>query len=92
MLGVYFPLFLLLRRLLGGCRPILVFPIAGSLVFLIPTALVMWMSSTNASTFVSGLASAEALLFYLLFFVVGFTGGVGFVWSCREAPERNRNF
>lgn len=80
----YVPLMLLLRRLLGGCKPIIAFPAAASLLFIIPTMLIFGMFSTSASNFFHALISSEALLFYGLFITVGASFGLGFVGCCRK--------
>jgi hypothetical protein len=84
---VYYPLLVLVRKLLGSSRPVIVFPLVSSLAFIIPSMLIIWMSSTSTSNFLRGLISSEAFLFYCLFLTVGISFGLGFVWSSRERDD-----
>jgi len=83
---IHAPILLLLRRWLGGCKPMLAFPLMSSLVFIIPTMFIFWMFSISASNFFQSLMTSEALLFSCLFVVVGVSFGLGFVWCCRKNP------
>lgn len=40
-LTVYTPIMFLLKRILGGCKPAFVFPLTASLIFVLPTMLIM---------------------------------------------------
>jgi hypothetical protein len=82
---IYLPISLLLRRLLRGYKPVAAFPVVASLVFVLPTAFILGMFSTDGSGFLRSLVSPEALLFYCMFVAVGVTFGLGFVWCFRRA-------
>ena|SRR2546421_255910 len=81
---IYTPILLLMRRFLGGCKPAIAFPVLAALICIIPTVFIIWMFSTSTSSFLQGLLSREALLFYCLFIIAGISFGIGFVWSCRS--------
>ena len=81
----YLPAMFLLRRLLRGYKPAAAFPVAASLVFVLPAAFILGMFSTDGSGFLRSLVSPEALLFYCMFVAVGVTFGLGFVWCFRKA-------
>lgn len=81
---IYVPFMLLLHRLLRGCKPVIAFPGVASLLFIIPTMFIFWMSSTSISNFFRDLISPEALLFYSLFIATGVSFGLGFVWCCHQ--------
>ena len=82
---IYLPVMFLLRRLLRGDKPAAAFPAAASLVFVLPTAFILGMSSTDGSGLLNSLASPEAVLFYCTFVAVGASFGLGFVWYSRKA-------
>ena len=81
---IYLPVMFLPRRLLRGYKPAAVFPVAASLVFVLPTAFSLGMLSTDGSGFLRALGSPEALLFYCMFVAVGGTFGLGIVWCFRK--------
>jgi hypothetical protein len=81
---IYLPIMFLLRRLLRGYKPVFAFPLVASLVFMIPTAFILGMFSTDGYGFLRSLVSAEALLFYCMFIAVGVSFGLGFVWCFRK--------
>jgi len=82
---IYLPIMFLVRRLLRGYKPIAAFPAVASLAFIIPTAFILGMFSTDGYDFLRSLSSPEALLFYCMFIAVGVAFGLGFVWSFRKA-------
>ncbi len=82
---IYLPIMLLLRRLLRGYKPAAAFPAVASLVFVLPTAFILFMFSTDGTGFLRSLVSPEALLFYFMFIAVGVSFGLGFVWCFRKA-------
>jgi hypothetical protein len=81
---IYLPIMFLLRRVLRGLKPVAAFPVAASLVFVIPTAFILGMFSTDGHGFLRSLISPEALLFYCMFIAVGVSFGLGFVWCYRQ--------
>jgi hypothetical protein len=80
---LYLPVLFGLRRLLGGWKPLIAFPITAILLGIGPTAFVfLWWGSGDLSTLSSPEAintalSPEAALFYVLFAVVGLVLGLG---------------
>jgi hypothetical protein len=83
--AVHLPIMLLVRKVLGGYKPAIVFAVAASLVFLIPAIFIFWMFSTSFSNFILSLASSEAFLFYSMFIAAGVSFGFGFVWCFRKS-------
>jgi len=81
---IYLPIMLLLRKLLRGYKPVAAFPVVASLVFVIPTAFILGLSSTDGYGFLRSLLSPEAVLFYCMFIAVGVSFGLGFVWRSRK--------
>jgi hypothetical protein len=81
---IYLPVMLLLRQLLHGYKPVATFPVVASLVFIIPTAFILSMSSPDGYGFLRSLLSPEAMLFYCMFIAVGVSFGLGFVWCSRK--------
>ena len=81
---IYLPVMLLLRRLLRGYKLAAAFPAVASLLFVIPTAFILGMSSTGGSDFLRSLFTPEALLFYCMFIAVGVSFGLGFLWCSRR--------
>lgn len=82
--AIYTPILLLARKLLGGCKPAIIFPVLAASICIVPAMFIIWMFSTSTSDFLHGLLNREALLFYCLFITSGALFGVGFVWSCRS--------
>ena len=80
---LYLPVLFGLRRLLGGWKPLIAFPITAMLLGIGPTAFVfLWWGGGELSTLFSHEAvntalSPEAALFYVLFAVVGLVLGLG---------------
>ena len=81
---IYLPTMFLLRRFLHGLKPVAAFPLVASLLFILPTAFVLGIS-TDGLEFLRSLVSPEASLFYCMFFALGATVGLGFVWCFRKA-------
>ena len=82
---IYLPIMFLLRRLLRGYKPVAAFPVVAALVFVIPTAFILGMFSTDGYGFLRSMVSPEALLFYCMFIAVGVSFGLGFVWCSRKS-------
>ena len=84
---LYLPVLLGLRRLLGGWKPLIAFPITAMLLGIGPTAFVfLWWGGGELSTLFSHEAiitalSPEAALFYVLFAVVGLVLGLGVAFA-----------
>ncbi len=80
---LYLPVLFGLRRLLGGWKPLITFPVTAILLGIGPTAFVfLWWSGGELSTLFSREAintalSPETALFYVLFAVVGMVLGLG---------------
>jgi hypothetical protein len=72
---LYFPILSMVRRWLPGQRWNWVFPVIAVLIGIVPAALIarFWGGSFNA------LVTHEALLFVILFTVVGLVVGIGFI-------------
>ena len=77
----YIPTLFGLRRLLGGYRPVIVFPIATALLGVLPTALIVFVWGGGFGSLVS--PTTEVVLFYILFVSAGVVLGVGFAWPRR---------
>lgn len=81
---VHLPSLLILRRILGGCKPIFIFCLIGSLAGLVCTTFVIWMFSTTLAHVARALFSSIGLFWAVLFLTEGLIFAVGFVWSSRE--------
>ena len=77
---VYAPAMLLLRRALGGYKPIGWFPLLAAILGVVPTGLIVlfWGGGLR------GLVSVEASIFYVMFTVVGLVFGLGFAMNRPE--------
>lgn len=82
---VHFPIMLLVRKVLGGYKPAVLFAVAASLVFFLPAIFIFWMFSTSSSNFILSITSSEAYLFYSMFMVAGISFGFSFVWCFRKS-------
>ena len=71
----YAPSLFWLRRRLGGCRPVAVFPLASAFVLNIPVFLIGLFAIGRT------LGAAEAFAFIGAFILMGAAFGVGFVWN-----------
>ena len=74
----YAPSLFWLRKRLGGCRPVLAFPLASALVLNLPVFLIGILAIGRT------LAPTEALGFISAFLLMGTTFGVVFVWHYRD--------
>lgn len=75
---LYAPGLFWLRRLLGGCRPAIVFPVASSLFLNGPIFLIVALVAGRK------IVSSEAVLFVSGFLATGLLFGIGFIWNYRE--------
>jgi uncharacterized membrane-anchored protein YitT (DUF2179 family) len=71
----YAPSLFWLRRRLGGCRPVALFPVASALVLNIPVFLIGILAIGRT------LATAEAFAFIGAFVLMGAAFGLAFVWN-----------
>ena len=74
----YAPSLFWLRRRLGGCRPIALFPLASALVLNLPVFLIGILAIGRT------LAPAEAFAFIGAFILMGTAFGFGFVWNYQD--------
>ncbi len=74
----YAPSLSWLRKRLGGCRPILVFPLVSALVLNLPVFLIGIFAIGRT------LVATEAFAFIGAFVLMGTAFGLGFVWSYRD--------
>jgi hypothetical protein len=75
----YAPALFWLRQRLGGCRPMLLFPLASAVVLNLPVFLIEIMAIGRT------LAPAEALACIGAFLLMGTAFGLGFVWNYQDA-------
>jgi hypothetical protein len=83
-LVVYAPAMMVVRRVLGGYRPIIWFPLVAILLGVIPTMLIFVANGGNVSSW----ASPEARLFYIFFGVFGVMFGLGFATARHEPLQK----
>jgi uncharacterized membrane-anchored protein YitT (DUF2179 family) len=74
----YAPSLFWLRRRLGGCRPVALFPLASALVLNLPVFLIGILAIGRT------LAATEALAFIGAFVLMGTAFGLGFVWNYQD--------
>jgi hypothetical protein len=74
----YAPSLFWLRRRLGGCRPVALFPLASALVLNVPVFLIGFLAIGRT------LAPSEALAFIGAFILMGTAFGLGFVWNYQD--------
>jgi hypothetical protein len=74
----YAPSLFWLRKRLGGCRPLFLFPFASAIVLNLPAVLIGILAIGRT------LAASEALAFIGAFVVMGAAFGCGFVWNYRD--------
>ncbi len=79
-LVVYGPAMFALRKILGGYKPVVWFPLVGSMLGIVPAAMIMTVFGGRFSD----LLSPEASLFYVMFASVGTMFGLGYAFN-REA-------
>jgi len=79
---LYTPGLFYLKRKFKGCKPPLLFPIASTLILNAPAGLIiLWQTGRT-------MRSSEAVSFTVIFLVMGFLSGIGFVWRCDDAGKR----
>ena len=71
----YAPSLFWLRKRLGGCRPVVVFPLASALILNLPVFLIGFLAIGRT------LATTEAFSFIGAFILMGGAFGLGFVWN-----------
>ena len=76
---LYLPCLLALRRLLHGCKPVLLFPLAACLLGFVSTFLTLFLLGTSGVPDARMLLGSEARFLYGIFTVVGLIVGFGFV-------------
>jgi hypothetical protein len=74
----YAPSLYWLRKRLGGCRPVALFPVASALVINLPVFLIGILAIGRT------LGPAEAFAFIGAFVLMGTTFGLAFVWNYRS--------
>ena len=74
----YAPSLFWLRRRLGGCRPVAIFPLASAFVLNLPVFLIGILAIGRT------LAATEALAFIGAFVLMGTAFGLGFVWNYQD--------
>jgi hypothetical protein len=74
----YAPSLFWLRKRLGGCRPLFLFPFASAIVLNLPAVLIGILAIGRT------LAASEALAFIGAFVLMGAAFGCGFVWNYRD--------
>jgi hypothetical protein len=71
----YAPSLFWLRQRLGGCKPVLLFPLASAVVLNVPVFLIEILAIGRT------LAPSEALACIVAFLLMGTVFGLGFVWN-----------
>ncbi|HLA12920.1 MAG TPA: hypothetical protein VJ023_20210 [Pyrinomonadaceae bacterium] len=74
----YAPSLFWLRRRLGGCRPVALFPIASALVLNVPVFLIGILAIGRT------LVASEAFAFIGAFILMGTAFGLAFVWNYHD--------
>lgn len=74
----YAPSLYWLRQRLGGCRPVLLFPLASAVVLNVPVFLIEILAIGRT------LAPGEALACIGAFLLMGTVFGLGFVWNYQD--------
>ena len=74
----YAPSLSWLRKRMGGCRPVLLFPLASAVVLNIPVFLIEILAIGRT------LAPAEAFFCIGAFLLMGTAFGLGFVWNYQD--------
>ena len=74
----YAPSLSWLRNRMGGCRPLLLFPLASAVVLNIPVFLIEILAIGRT------LAPSEALACMVAFLLMGTLFGLGFVWNYQD--------
>ena len=79
----YGPSLFWLRRLLGGCRPAALFPLASALVLNIPVFLIVLLAIGRT------LPATEAFAFIGAFLLMGTAFGLAFIWNYQEGDIKS---
>jgi hypothetical protein len=74
----YAPSLFWLRQRLGGCKPVLLFPLASAVVLNVPVFLIEILAIGRT------LAPSEALACIVAFLLMGTVFGLGFVWNYQD--------
>ena len=74
----YAPSLFWLRRRLGGCKPVALFPVASALVVNLPVFMISLLAIGRT------LAAVEALAFIGSFILMGAAFGLAFVWNFQQ--------
>jgi uncharacterized membrane-anchored protein YitT (DUF2179 family) len=74
----YAPALFWLRKRLGGCRPVALFPIASALIINLPVFLIGFLAIGRT------LVATEAFAFIGAFLLMGTAFGLGFVWNYQD--------
>ncbi len=77
---VYAPAMLVLRKILGGYKPVVWFPLVASMLGIVPTMIILIVHGGGFGD----LLSPEATVFYVMFASVGAVFGLGYALN-REA-------
>jgi NADH:ubiquinone oxidoreductase subunit 4 (subunit M) len=80
---VYLPVFWWLRERLKETRPLLVFPLAGALLSMVP----IYGLRVSGEPRLANATSSEALMIYSMFVTSGFVFGLFYPGLCREGDE-----
>ena len=74
----YAPSLFWLRKRLGGCKPVLLFPVVSALVLNVPVFLIGFLAIGRT------LVATEAFAFIGAFVLMGTAFGLAFVWNYRD--------
>jgi hypothetical protein len=74
----YAPALFWLRKRLGGCKPVALFPIASALIINLPVFLIGFLAIGRT------LVATEAFAFIGAFLLMGTAFGLGFVWNYQD--------
>jgi len=84
--SVYLPCLLALRWWRNGCHPVILFPLVGGALGVLPTAAVVFRWGGQ----VRDLLSPEAKLFFVLFASAGAVLGLAYAWCHNRSEGGNR--
>jgi hypothetical protein len=86
---VYLPLMFGLRRLFGGVKPIIAFPMVAGVFYLVPTAMMFLLY--KSSDWFRAMFSSQNIAHHIMFLSAGILFGLGFVsvFSKRAARQRH---
>ena len=74
----YAPALFWLRQRMGGCRPVVLFPLASAVVLNVPVFLIEILAIGRT------LAPSEALACIVAFLLMGTVFGLGFIWNYQD--------